>query len=340
MTAHPPRANDSPVRKRAATLIVLFVLMGAVLAAVPGLRRVVHQISHVDPLWIVLAIALEVTSALGFVVVFRLFIDRGPPRELRRMAWTELAVGALLPAGGTGGLAVGAFLMSLARAPTRWVVRRSEALFFVISAVLVLGVVVAGLALIAGAPGPHDFLVVALPTAIALLGAVAIAALPRTLRSHPRAPRWLRVISAGVEDGEKIAFGRRSWRLLGAVGYLCFDMAVLWVALKALGRPPSVPALMMAYTIGNAASAVPVPGGIGVLDAGLTGALVLYGVSSAHAAAAVLVYHAVALWVPGIGGLYAYLRLRPRLLSRGETPLFVTDGETSPSDTGENDDRG
>ena len=55
------------------------------------------------------------------------------------------------------------------------------------------------------------------------------------------------------------------------------------------------------------------PGGAGVLDAGLVGALVLYGAPPLQAAAAVLVYHAIALWVPALGGLFAYARLRPRL---------------------------
>jgi uncharacterized membrane protein YbhN (UPF0104 family) len=94
-------------------------------------------------------------------------------------------------------------------------------------------------------------------------------------------------------------------------------MAVLWIALRALGHAPSVPALILAYNIGYLANMLPIPAGIGVLDAGLTGALLLYGVAPAHAAAAVLVYHAIALWVPGLGGLCAYLRLRPHLLQPG-----------------------
>ena len=78
--------------------------------------------------------------------------------------------------------------------------------------------------------------------------------------------------------------------------------------------------LTLGYSIGYAANSLPIPGGIGVLDAGLTGALVLYGVSPVHAAAAVIVYHAIAFWVPGLGGLLAYLRLRPRLLQSGAQP--------------------
>jgi hypothetical protein len=39
------------------------------------------------------------------------------------------------------------------------------------------------------------------------------------------------------------------------------------LTLKALGRRPGIPALMMAYSIGYAAKALPVPGGIEILDA-------------------------------------------------------------------------
>jgi uncharacterized membrane protein YbhN (UPF0104 family) len=56
-----------------------------------------------------------------------------------------------------------------------------------------------------------------------------------------------------------------------------------------------------------------VPGGVGVLDAGLVGALALYGVHAVDAAAAVLVYHAIVLWVPGAGGLLAFATGQRRL---------------------------
>jgi hypothetical protein len=118
---------------------------------------------------------------------------------------------------------------------------------------------------------------------------------------------------SGVRDAEQTVFARPSWRLAGALGYLGFDMAVLWIALKAVGEPISVPALVLAYNIGYLANILPIPGGIGALDAGLAGSLLLYGASPAHVTAAVLVYHTIALWIPGLGGTLAYLKLRPHL---------------------------
>jgi len=294
---------------------MLFVLAGALLASVPGLRGVARRIAHLSLAWIIVAVALEIASEVSFVAIFRLFFDRCPPRDARRLAWTELASGALLPTGGAGGLAIGGWLMHLAGAPTRYIVGRSEALFLLSSAVSSVALIGAGVALITGAGGPHDFLRAVLPTMIALAATLAIASLPLLLRAHPHAPRWLSSTSDAVAEAERTTFARRSaWRSLTAFGYLGFDIAVLWVALKAIGHPPGVAALVMAYSIGYAASALPMPGGIGVLDAGLAGALVLYGTSATQATAAVLIYHTIALWVPGLGGLYAYLRLRPRLL--------------------------
>ena len=296
--------------------MALLVALGiALLAAVPSLRGVLREIGDIGPGWILVAVALELASAVSFVVVFRLFFDALDARDARILAWTAQGSGALLPGGGAGGLAIGGWLAALTGVPGRWIVRRSAGLFFLGAAVSSAALVAAGLALLAEA---DDSLKVVLPTAFVGVGLILVAALPALVRSHPRTPRWLAAIASGVGEAEQTTFRRRpSWRVVGALGYLAFDVAVLWVILRAVGSTPSVAALTLGYSIGYAANALPIPGGIGVLDAGLTGALVLYGVSPVHAAAAVIVYHAIAFWVPGLGGLLAYLRLRPRLLRAG-----------------------
>ena len=323
--------------RRMVTMALLAALLLALLFAIPGLRGVVRDIRGISPGWVALALALEIASSISFVVLFRLFIDRLPPRDGRALAWTTQGSGALLPGGGAGGLAVGALLSRLAGLPLRWIARRSAGLFFIGGLTSGLALVGSGLALLAGAPGPHDFLRVGLPTAVASVGLLLFAVLPLAARSE-RAPRWLTALAAGIQEAEGALFTRRpSWRLIGSLGYLAFDVAVLWVLLAALGPAPSVAAVILAYSIGYAANALPVPGGIGVLDAGLTGALVLYGISPVRAAAAVIVYHAIAFWVPGLGGLVAYLRLRPRLVGAGD--LTPTEASTEPSKEERSDDR-
>jgi uncharacterized membrane protein YbhN (UPF0104 family) len=288
------------------------VLAVSLLVAVPALRPVVREIGEMDLGWIAAAVALELASCISFVVVFRLFFERVAARDARALAWTSMASGVLLPGGGVGGLAIGGWLMRLAGAPTQWIVRRASGLFFFTSAVSGAAIMVAGLLLVGGAAGPHDFGRAELPLLAAAAMTLLVAAAPWILQRRGVAASWIDGVAAGIRDAQRAA-RHPSWRLAGALGYLAFDIAVLWATFSAIGDPPPVPALILGYTIGYVANALPVPGGAGVLDAGLVGALVLYGASPAHAAAAVLVYHAIALWVPALGGVLAYTRLRPRL---------------------------
>jgi uncharacterized membrane protein YbhN (UPF0104 family) len=301
------------VGRRVATAGLLVALGISLLLSVPALRPVLHAITEISPWWIAAAVALELASCVSFVIIFRLFFDRVAARDTYALAWTSMASGALLPGGGVGGYAIGGWLMHLTGAPTRWIVRRSSGLFFLTSAVNSAAVIGAGLLLLAGAADPHDFARAGLPVLLAGAATLVVLALPWIAHHRRRtAPVWLDSVVVGIRDAEQTA-AHRSWRLLGALGYPGFDMAVLWVAFSALGHAPPIPGLVLGYSIGYLVNTLPVPGGIGVLDAGLSGALLLYGASPAHVVAAVLVYHAVSFWIPSAGGLIAYARLRPRL---------------------------
>jgi uncharacterized membrane protein YbhN (UPF0104 family) len=318
--SRPPGAlAQQAIRRRVATAALLGALTLALLLAVPGLQPVVRQIGSIDPAWIVAAVALELASSVSFVVVFRAFFDRIPGRDARALAWTSMASGVLLPGGGVGGLAIGGWLMRLTGAPTRWIVRRSSGLFFFTSAINVTAVVGAGLLLLAGAPGPHDFERAGLPVLGGVAATLVVLALARP-GAEPARGRRLGGVAAGIGDARR-ALLRPGWRLLGAIGYLGFDIAVLWTAFSAIGDAPPVAALMLGYSIGYIANALPIPGGFGVLDAGLAGALLAYGAEPEHVAAAVLVYHAIAVWVPSLGGLLAYARLRGRLAAPAPSSL-------------------
>jgi uncharacterized membrane protein YbhN (UPF0104 family) len=310
-----------------ATAALLIALSVSLLLSVPGLQPVVHAIGEIDPLWVVLAIALELASCLSFVIIFRLFFDRVGARDARALAWTSMASGALLPGGGVGGYAIGGWLVHLTGAPTRWIVRRSSGLFFLTSGVNSAAVIGSGLLLAVGLAGPHDFARAALPILLAGTATVVVLAVPWLAGRRGTAPAWVEGIAVGIRDAERA--GRHpSWRLVGAFGYLGFDIAVLWVAFTAVGHAPPLPGLILGYSIGYLANSLPVPGGIGVLDAGLAGALLLYGASPVHVVAAVLVYHAIAFWIPSLGGLIAYARLRPRLTDQNSV---ATVSETNPA---------
>ena len=177
--------------------------------------------------------------------------------------------------------------------------------------VLALGGVGVGLGLgNAGTPGWYGLL----PAGVALAGLAFFIALPHLERGGVLSrARWLKPVlsrtSAWVADTEAVAF-TPNWRLLGAVGYLVLDIGALWACLRAVGTAPPLVAIVVGYQVGYLANLLPVPGGIGVLDGGLLGALVLYGLPPAQTAAAVVLYHAIAVWVPALCGTFGFVRLR------------------------------
>jgi uncharacterized membrane protein YbhN (UPF0104 family) len=307
------------LRRRLATAVLLLALMAALLLAVPGLRGILDEVGHMSAGWVAAAIALEVASCASFGVIFRLFFDRIAPVPAHELAWTEMASGALLPGGGVGGLAVGGWLMRLAGMPSRRIVQRSTGLFFLTSTTNIAVVIGGGLLLATGlSAGPGDWVDWALPIAGAAIATAVVAAIPRLAGGVAARARWVRALTDGIKDAER-ALRSPSWRLLGAIGYLGFDIAVLWATLRGVGYTIAIAPLLLGYSIGQMANMLPIPAGVGVLDAGLTGALVLYGAPATQAAAAVLVYHAIAFSVPGLGGLIAYIGLRRRLIQPMET---------------------
>jgi uncharacterized protein (TIRG00374 family) len=98
--------------------------------------------------------------------------------------------------------------------------------------------------------------------------------------------------------------------LIGAFGFLWFDIGVLVVCFAATGYNPPLATIVLAYQIGYLSNFLPIPGGIGVLDGSFVGMFVLYGVPAAPATSATLVYHAISLWVPATWGTIAFLLLQ------------------------------
>jgi uncharacterized membrane protein YbhN (UPF0104 family) len=307
------------LRNGIVSLVVLVILVGALLLAVPGLEDVADKIRDVAPGWIGLAVVLELASCAGYAVAFCMIFYRVPTILAIRTALSEMAFGAVLPVGGAGGIAVGAWVAKAKGGSLRRFMERSAVLFLLTSGINAATLALAGLLVGAGVlHAPHHLLLGLLPGLIAAGGVAlfwfvpSVAARFALVEDPGRTIRWLHTTGRVVEEA-KDEIRHPSWRLLGAVGYLWFDIAMLWVAFRAFGDAPPVGALTLAFLIGYLGNVVPVPGGIGALDGGLTAALVLYGADPASAAAAVLVYHAIVLWVPTLLGTIAFLRLRRTL---------------------------
>jgi uncharacterized membrane protein YbhN (UPF0104 family) len=308
-------ARDARRLRRGVIWLALMVaLVVVVITSVPGLRSVESTIGAAPPGWIVAALALELLSCLSFVFTFNLVFSRAPLWFASRVAWSEMAFGAVLPAGGAGGLAVGAWILHAKGFPLGRVARRSAVLFLLTSAVNAIVLTLSGLALAIGVlPGPHNSLLGWLPAAVGAGTIAFFVALPpisnRLSGGESRARRWLAATADVVRDTERVLLSR-DWRLVTALGYLLFDIAVLWACFKAFGSSPPFIAILLGYQIGYLANILPIPGGLGVLDGGLIGALLLYGTPATATAAAVLIYHAIALWLPTLIGAVEFWLVR------------------------------
>jgi uncharacterized membrane protein YbhN (UPF0104 family) len=292
------------------------VLGVAVITAVPGLRDVQSRLHAAAPGWVVLAVGFEVLSCLGFVLTFRFVFPLVSLRLANQIAWTEMAFGAVVPLGGAGGMTVGAWILHEKGVALRLVAMRSGVLFLLTTAINVIVLALTGLGLGTGfLPGPDPLTLGLVPAAIGIVGFVAVATAdhwsPRTSEGS-RISQWIASTTATIRMTRELLLSG-DWRLVGAVGYLLFDIAVLWACFRAFGAAPSLAAVVMGYQIGYLANLAPVPGGIGALEGGLTGALLLYGTPPTRTLAAVLVYHAIALWLPAIVGTIAFATLRRTL---------------------------
>jgi uncharacterized protein (TIRG00374 family) len=106
--------------------------------------------------------------------------------------------------------------------------------------------------------------------------------------------------------------------LVGSLGYWAFDNAVLWASFHAFGLSPPLTIILMGYLIGQLGGLLPLPGGIGGIDGGLIGTLVVYGTPAAGTAAAVLGYRLILFWLPLIAGAVAFASLRRDMPRSGE----------------------
>ena len=86
--------------------------------------------------------------------------------------------------------------------------------------------------------------------------------------------------------------------MLGSLGYWAFDNMVLWACFHAFGVSPALTVVLMGYLIGQLGGLLPIPGGLGGVEGGLVGTLVVYGVSVRDAVAAVLAYRVIQFWIP------------------------------------------
>jgi uncharacterized membrane protein YbhN (UPF0104 family) len=108
--------------------------------------------------------------------------------------------------------------------------------------------------------------------------------------------------------------GRR-WKaaVLLSTGRLAFDFGTLLACIRATGERPNPSLVLLAYAVAGLLALIPItPGGLGIVEAGLSALLILAGVPGVDAVVAVLAYRIISYWLPILVGPFAYFAFRLR----------------------------
>jgi uncharacterized protein (TIRG00374 family) len=327
----PDEFEPNRLVRRTVQIVAVLAVVGLVLLLAPGLGEVRDLLTEARPEWLALAVALEALSCIGYVLMFRpIFCRNMPWRTSWEIGLSELAAGSIVPASGAGGLALGAWILREGGMPAERIASRSVAFFIIKSSVNFVAVAVLGTVMALGLVGPDlSPWLTAVPAAGAILVIAAVLVVPRLGVGAPpaaEAGRSRRALSqvrkalvGGTAEAVEIVRSRELLVIAGSLGYWAFDNAVLWATFHAFGFSPDITVILMGYLIGQLGGLLPLPGGLGGIDGGLIGTLIVYGIAAAPVAAAVLVYRVILFWLPLIAGGIAFVSLR-RALNNPERP--------------------
>lgn len=134
--------------------------------------------------------------------------------------------------------------------------------------------------------------------------------IPRRRRRTDDLPQRLLI----QRDLVRTELGKNWWRaLLLIAGRIGLDYFSLLAALRATGARPNPSLVLLAYAATTVIALVPLtPGGLGIVEASLSGLLVLAGTPASRSVVATLAYRLGSYWLPTVAGSVCYLLFRRR----------------------------
>lgn len=311
-------------------LVALVIVEYLVLPQVAGARHSLHLLASVSLVDLVLGLLLEAAAIGAYAKLTQSTLPLGarpPLSTLLRIDLSTMAASHIIPGGSAAGAGLGYRLLTDAGVggPDAGFALATQGL----GSALVLNVLL-WLGLLVSIPryGFNPLYGTAAVVGALLIGTFAVVVVSLTRGEDRLAGVVCRVADRiPMLDGNGVSAVLRRvaerLRVLGADRRLLaraalwasanwlLDAASLWVFVAAFGHRVDLDGLVVAFGLANVLAAIPVtPGGLGVVEAVLTSALVGFGTPRGAAVLGVVTYRLVNFWLPiPIGGL-SYLSLK------------------------------
>jgi uncharacterized protein (TIRG00374 family) len=313
----------------------------AIYLLLPAITKVLGawpRLSSLNPIWFTAALAAEAASFACSFGLQRLALRAKGWFAVVSAGLTGNSVTSILPGGAAAGAAVQFRMLSAAGFDTDTAIGGLTAISLIGTAGMLGLPLFAAPAMIAGiavSPDLAHAALIGLAGFALFTGAGALVLgtdrpLVAAGRAGQKAWNWAtrgRHPITGLDqrlladrDAIRTVLGEH-WRkaLLLSTGRLAFDYGCLLAALHATGSSPQPSLVLLAYAAAGILAFLPLtPGGLGVVEAGLSSLLILAGVHPANAFLATLAYRLASYWLPLFSGLPAYMLFRHRYGSAAE----------------------
>jgi uncharacterized membrane protein YbhN (UPF0104 family) len=278
------------------TVAALGVVVYLVVVRRGSIEHSLSKVGSAQPGWIAVAVAAELASLVCYAALVRVLLQLGAVTVPFRALFSLTVIGIAMLNSVPGGQAISTIYWY--EQLRRYAVQRSVAVFALLASSL-LGIVTLVLLAAGGlAAGSHGFGAQARFPVLAVAAAILIAAIFGRRQFVPAALWAVRRLGGrDVPPAQPVAANHLvSLLVLGFLNWL-FDAAVLFASLAAMGQTLPVRGVVIAYSLGQLVSAIPIlPGGGGTIEATMSAGLVLAGGTGAAVIAAVLLYRIVSAW--------------------------------------------
>jgi len=327
------------VAKRVAPGALAAVAIYLVLPRVTAVLGAWPRLSTLNPVWFGVAIAAEGLSLSCNFALQRLALGRSPWFPVITSGLTSNAITNTVPGADAVGAAVQFRMLARAGIGSDTTVSGLGTFSFLQVGGLLALPIFSVPAILLGVPVRRGLLESGL---LGIAGFVLFAAFSllflrtdRPLEQVGRAAQWLwnkvarrqppvvdldKRLLRDRDTGKTVLDANWSHAVLLSTGRLGLDFGCLLAFLRATNCQPRPSLVLLAYAGSGVIGLLPLtPGGLGIVEASLSGFLVLAGVAAGAALLATLAYRVASYWLPTFSGPFAYLLFRRRYGAPGSS---------------------